>query len=90
MSHTYVSRLCIFLIVLAVSHSMWAQENQAARTPATTVTAQDEEAARIVIKQFYAAIDAEGAMSFWSSQSPYREERLKRIQRFYAMLRISM
>jgi CHAT domain-containing protein/Tfp pilus assembly protein PilF len=84
MSHTFVSRLCVFLIVLGVPHFLCAQENQAARTSVTSVTVQDEEAARAVIQQFYAAKDAEGAMSFWSAKSPYREERRKRIQRFYA------
>ena len=84
MSHIFVSRLCVFMIVLSVFHSVWAQEKEAVPTPSTSVAAQDEEAARAAIEQFYAAKDAEGSMNFWSANSPYREERLKRIQRFYA------
>ena len=84
MLHTCVSRLGVLLLFFTFSPPIWPQGKQTNEPIASFLPAQDEEAIRTVIEQFYRAKDFEGAMRYWSSKSPFREERLKRIQRFYA------
>ena len=84
MAPTNFTRPFIFVLFFALPLSARPQEKPASQPGFPTLSIEEGQAVQNPIEQFYNAKDADAAMRSWSAKSPFREERLKRIQRFYA------